>query len=223
MEIKHLLKSQANEVFEMITALGLEPSDFEWQTVKGYVTTYQVSELVHRSSGYYFMFDNAGDRFFSKWSPGKETLSQTLEAGSWLAQCKLVAAWLSYLKRETHSPDLWEQISTEARVLESAASSDSTNDSFTADEKAYIVQGIQEIKQFLLTAHKVDPELVEARLNYLIESSERVGRKDWINLLISVLVGIVINAALPPETTRELFRFVGTVLRQIINMPLLLT
>jgi hypothetical protein len=74
-----------------------------------------------------------------------------------------------------------------------------------------------------LTAHKLDPELVESRLNYLIESSERVGRKDWLNLLISVLVSIVISAALPPEATRELFRFVGTVLRQIINMPLLLT
>src|SRR2546426_109761 len=43
----------------------------------------------------------------------------------------------------------------------------------------------------------------------IISSSERVGRKDWINLLISVLVGIVISAALPPEATRELFRFVG--------------
>jgi hypothetical protein len=37
-----------------------------------------------------------------------------------------------------------------------------------------------------------------------------------------VLVGIVINAALPPEATRELFGFVGTVLRQIVNMLLLL-
>jgi hypothetical protein len=67
-----------------------------------------------------------------------------------------------------------------------------------------------------LTAHKLDPELVESRLNYL-------GRKDWINLLISVLIGIVITSALPPEATRELFRFVGTVLRQIISTPLLLS
>lgn len=125
------------------------------------------------------------------------------------------------MRREAESPDLWGSISKEAQILESAASSDTSNASFTAEEKTYVVQGINEIKQYLLTAHKLDPELVESRLNYLVESSERVGRKDWINLLISVLIGIVINAALPPEATRELFRFVGTVLRQIIDTPLL--
>jgi len=125
------------------------------------------------------------------------------------------------VRREAESPDLWGSISKEAQILESAASSDTSNASFTAEEKTYVVQGINEIKQYLLTAHKLDPELVESRLNYLVESSERVGRKDWINLLISVLIGIVINAALPPEATRELFRFVGTVLRQIIDTPLL--
>jgi hypothetical protein len=108
-------------------------------------------------------------------------------------------------------------------VLESAATSDSSNTAFTANEKKYILSGLNEIKQYLLTAHKLDPELVESRLNYLAESSERVGRKDWLNLLISVLVGIVINAALPPEATRELFRMAGTVLRQILTSPLLLT
>jgi len=125
------------------------------------------------------------------------------------------------VRREAESPDLWGSISKEAQILESAASSDTSNASFTAEEKTYVVQGINEIKQYLSTAHKLDPELVESRLNYLVESSERVGRKDWINLLISVLIGIVINAALPPEATRELFRFVGTVLRQIIDTPLL--
>lgn len=125
------------------------------------------------------------------------------------------------MRREAESPDLWGSISKEAQILESAASSDTSNASFTAEEKTYVVQGINEIKQYLSTAHKLDPELVESRLNYLVESSERVGRKDWINLLISVLIGIVINAALPPEATRELFRFVGTVLRQIIDTPLL--
>jgi hypothetical protein len=89
------------------------------------------------------------------------------------------------LKREIESPDLWGAISLEAEILESAASAGTSNAPFTIGEKAYIVQGINEIKQYLLTAHKLDPELdpelVESRLNYLVESSEREGRKDWIN------------------------------------------
>jgi len=119
------------------------------------------------------------------------------------------------------SPDLWTAISQESDLLE-ATSSDEANTLFTADEKAYVLIGINEIKKYLLTAHKVDPELVESRLNYLAEASDRVGRKDWINLLLSVLVGIVIQAALPQDATHELFRFVGMVLRQILRHPLLL-
>jgi len=180
-----------------------------------------VSRLVHTPSGSFFNFDNVRD-FYSKWSPADEKLTEHTGHSSWASQLVLVRKWLTYMKRETESPDLWGAISKGAQVLESAASSDTSNAPFMTEEKEYIVQGVNEIKQYLLTAHKLDPELVESRLNYLIESSERVGRKDWINLLVSVLVGIVISAALPPETTRELFRFVGTVLTQIINQPLLL-
>jgi hypothetical protein len=43
-------------------------------------------------------------------------------------------------------------ISKEAQLLESAASDDTSNIPFTSEEKAYIVQGVNEIKQYLLTA-----------------------------------------------------------------------
>jgi hypothetical protein len=221
MEIRKLLKSQANEVFEAIKNAGLEPSEFDWQDTVGHVSGTRVSRLVHKPSSYYFIFDNFDD-FYSKWEPGYQTLADSNYWQEWESQLDCFRLWLVYVQRETESPDLWAAISNEAQVLESAASADTSNAPFTIGEKADIVEGINEIKQYLLIAHKLDPELVESRLKYLIESSERVGRKDWINLLISVLVGIVISAALPPETTRELFRFVGVALRQIINKPLLL-
>jgi hypothetical protein len=221
MEIRLLLRSQANQVFEAIKSAGLQATDFDWRDATGHASMTRVSRLVHKASGYYFIFDNVV-QFCSKWEPGQQTLVDSRYWGDWESQRDCCRSWLSYVRRETESPDLWGAISKEAQLLESAASAGTSNAPFTTEEKAYIVQGINEIKQYLLTAHKLDPELVESRLNYLVESSERVGRKDWINLLISVLVGIVINAALPPEATRELFRFVGTVLRQIVNMPLLL-
>jgi hypothetical protein len=222
MEIRHLLKSQANRLFEAIQDAGLEPTDFEWRDTTNLITYVIFSKLVHTPSGYYFTFNNYSG-FESSWTPGMQTLSDSEYFEDWDSQVSAFTFWLEYLKRETESPDLWAAVGEGAGVLETAASADTSNVPFTAKEKAYIIGGINEIKEFLLTAHSVDPELVESRLSYLIESSERVGRKDWINLLISVLVGIVISAALPPEVTRELFRFAGTVLRQIINMPLLLS
>ena len=220
--IKWLLRSQSNQVFEAIAANGWQATDFGWQDVPGPSSRKQVSKLIHKASGYFFLFDNAIGGFYSKWSPGNETLVAEGNASGWPNQMHYFGLWLSYLRREIESPDLWAAISSEGRVLESAASADTSNIPFTAEEKAYILKGLLEVKEYLLNAHRLDPELVESRLSYLVESSERVGRKDWLNLLISVLVGIVISAALPPEVTRELFRFVGTVLSQIIRTPLLL-
>ncbi|HBB86217.1 MAG TPA: hypothetical protein DC047_01215 [Blastocatellia bacterium] len=224
MNIRYLLKSQSNQILEAIRAAQCDPAEFEWQDTQGQQSGMTVSKLVHTPSGtYYFTFDNY-QGFYSKWSPGAQTVTDQNGTGNWSAQLQWFREWLSYLKRETESPDLWTEISKGARILESAASSETSNAPFDAGEKANILKGLNEIKQYLLTAHKIDPELVESRLEYLIESSERLGRKDWLNLLVSVLVSIIISAALPPESTRELFRFVGSVLRQILEgPPLLLT
>src|SRR5438876_12416146 len=86
MEIRHLLKSPVNEVFEVIRARGLEPSDFDWRDTVGSLSSSGVSQLVRKSSGYYFVFDNVNNRFYSKWSPGEQTLTKSEEASGWQSQ-----------------------------------------------------------------------------------------------------------------------------------------
>src|SRR6266446_6924113 len=141
MEIKHLLKSQANEVFAAIKSAGLDPSDFKWGDLTGPASVQTVSGIIHRRSGYYFVFDNVVE-FVSKWVPGEQTLVDSNYSDRWENQLNWFRDWLTYLKRETESPDLWEQISKEAQLLESAASADTTNAPFTVEEKTYIVQGL---------------------------------------------------------------------------------
>jgi hypothetical protein len=222
MPIKYLLQSQANQVLEALKAANWNATDFRWETVKSeHHSGKDASRLTHLASNFYFTFDNGGDAFFSEWSPGNETPVTKIQSGNWNNQLEHFTQWLSYLRREVESPDLWAAISGEAEIIDAAAS-DESNVPFTEEEKSYILSGLSEIKQYLLTAHKLDPELVEARLNYLTLAADRVGRKDWINLLLSVLVNIVIQAALPPDATRDLFRFVGSVLSRILKHQLLL-
>jgi hypothetical protein len=227
MEYKSLLRSQANSVLEEIIGIELTPNEFNWEDVPGFMNWADlgkgiVSKLSHRS-GYYYIFDNRAHQVYSRWSPDFEKLvSGDVNHEKWNTQLENVKRWLRYLKREIESPNFWGAISQESEII-NATSSNDLNSYFTKAERAYIFSGIEEIKQYLLTAHRLDSELVESRLNYLAEASERVGRKDWINLLLSVLVGIVVSAALPPETTREIFRFVGQVLHNVlIQTPLLL-
>jgi hypothetical protein len=137
MEIRHLLKSQSNEVFEAIKNAGLEPTDFDWQDATGHASMTRVSRLVHKGSGYYFMFDNLGG-FNSKWESGQQTRVDSWYWDEWLSQLDCFRSWLSDLKRETESQDLWGAISKEAQILESAASSDTSNAPFTLEENAYV-------------------------------------------------------------------------------------
>ena len=220
-DIKYLMKSQAYEVFEVLRSNGWNPADFSWEEIRSPSNTnYAVSRLVHQASGYYFIFDNY-EGFLARWSPDNERESGSGNPGSWRSQIAQFNTWLGYLKREIEAPDVWGAISQETQVLEAA--SDEDNTPFTKDEKTYIRAGIDEIEQYLLTAHKLDPELIESRLKYLVESSERLGRKDWKNLLLATLVSIIIQAAVSPEAAREIFRFVGAALIQILQHgPLLL-
>src|SRR5437588_12703650 len=124
MEIRHLLQSQANQVLEAIrNEAGLEPTDFDWQDTEGPMSNMRVSRLVHKPSGYYFVFDNFSG-FHSKWAPGWQTRVDSEYSDEWEYQLTLFKSWLDYLKRKTNSPDLWGAISTGAQIMESSTSSD---------------------------------------------------------------------------------------------------
>lgn len=223
MNIKYLLKSQSNQVFSVLNDNGWNPADFEWQDVAStnYGNKVIISMLIHKSSGYFFTFDNYGGHFYSKFSPAAEVEFNTVKFGDFNRQLTGFVDWLNWLRRETEAPDLWGAISQEANLI--SATSDTDNTPFSADERVYIRSGLNEINQYLLTAHRLDPELVEGHLKYLVESSDRLGRKDWKNLLLATLVSIVMSGVLPAESVREVFMFVGTVLRQILTTSLLLT
>lgn len=114
MEIENLLRSQANQMFEAIRDAGWEPSEFEWQDTAGHYSGNQVSALVHKSSGYYFTFDNVVD-FRSRWSPGLQTLEDDGASGEWSAQIIMFGNWLTYLRREIDSPDCGEPSQVELK------------------------------------------------------------------------------------------------------------
>lgn len=216
-----LLPSQAAEVFFMLSNSGLNPTEFSWQEVpSAYAEKLPAQKLVHGPSGFYFLFDRREGYEFpfrSRCSPGKDTIIMSTESSSWANQKETVKQWVSYLKREVETPDVWGQVLQEANAF--GDDSEATNTLFTADEKRSIVAAINEIRQYLLTAHKLDPELVESRLEYLLEASNRLGRKDWKAVLMSVVMSMGMDAAISSDSMREIVRFVITALGQIMTHP----
>lgn len=100
--------------------------------------------------------------------------------------------------------------------IDSASDAVEDNSPFTSQEQAQVISKLRELNNYLLTAHRLDPELVEARLQYLEGAVGRVGRLDWKNLLLSTIIGILLNASVSPEIVHEVMRYVPVLFREIL-------
>ena len=114
-----LLTTQKNELVPIAQSVGFGMADFKWehddsfqeQRARGYqmgqfttvTDTLLVSVLVHKRSGFYCKFG----RHTMLISPGAVELIQRIYPTDRLVGFR---EWLTYLKREVDSPDLWDTL-----------------------------------------------------------------------------------------------------------------
>ena len=104
--------------------------------------------------------------------------------------------------------------------MDAVAEEDASNAPFTLEEREQIANQLSEIKEFLFTTQEFNEShksFITARLNYLKESSERMGRKDWLTNVVGGLLSIAMGAGLTSDTARELFRFAANALSNFVG------
>jgi len=100
---------------------------------------------------------------------------------------------------------------------------DPSNSPFTPSELAKIADSLQRIRLSLSRRSDVTPEqmdLISRKLDEMRAASERLGRKDWMNLAVGTLTSIVVTAALDREVAKALFQAASTALSWLFGMPL---
>jgi hypothetical protein len=214
-----ILKSQADQIFFIINQFKMQPDEFLWEETKSGITQdLIVSKLVHSKTKYFFRFDLTKGKHYCVFSPGETKHTDTQFPGSWDLQIDYFKDWLSYLKREISSPDLWSKIDKE-NILAKGVTESEDNLPFTSMEFEKIQVSLNEIKEYILKTQSLsqnDVKFLETRISYLEESSKRLGRKDWISILIGVLANIIIGLALAPETAKELFKITSDALNWLL-------
>jgi len=227
MEPGLLLQTQRNEVFEAVNAKGLDPRSFEWtQWSSKFKRGAQVSILRHNPSGLYFRFDFSNEGHWCEFSPGAQSPSEAHPSNTWFKQMDHVGSWLKYLRREIQAPDLWATLAGGSTLSAVAASAQpGENSPFSPPELKRIEGSLAEIRAAVIASHDISGDVLEridANLTYLLESAERLGRKDWLNVAVSVVVNIIVTAAVPPETARHILTVAGSVLTWVLGgSPLL--
>jgi hypothetical protein len=112
---------------------------------------------------------------------------------------------------------MWGSLVQET-LLPRASSSAPDNHPFTPSEQTFIAAKLDEIKAFLMEGaqfNSAHAEYIHQEFEYLKESSRRFGRKDWLRVLLGVLVGQAINLALDPTKAKGLLRLAGAAFQSL--------
>src|SRR4051794_5220723 len=215
-----LLRTQEAWIFESLAAAGFDPREFDLADGFTQDNPRPAAVLTHRPSGFYFAFARHPERsgYWVEFSPGSDQVIGGYGTGGWdTLVVPQFPEWLSRLQRELEAPDYWKELAAE-RELVSADPSVGTNAPFTPEEQVQVRRQLEEVKALVrasaaLTAGQV--ALVEARLDYLAEGATRLGRVDWREAVVGALLGLVIQAAVPPEPVRDVL---VTVLRGVAHL-----
>lgn len=216
-----LTKIEKNRILKLILEYGPPADEFQWSEKQreeySYMAyrPYRVSVLTHHPTGYYCIF--GGHNVTTSPGPNKKVEEYDHE-DRWEKKENACGRWLVDVKLEVEAPDLWASISQE-KVLSTAASSVTLdNRPFTAVEQDFIAAKLDEIKGYILEEQHLNAEQAEfVRREFadLKDSSRRFGRKDWLRVLLGVLLGQVITLALAPEKANGLFRLAGVAFQSL--------
>jgi hypothetical protein len=132
--------------------------------------------------------------------------------------------WLERVKTELEIPDLWEEIARQRGFLARSTSSDVEDTPFSRDEVRLIVSRLDQLLEDVVSTHDLEEEqvqLLEEQIDYLKKAASRLGRKDWIMVAIGA-VSIISNYLLAPAASQDLFNALVNLIRDIVNIKLLL-
>jgi hypothetical protein len=219
-----LTKTERNCILGLVNESGPPANEFVWSTGErhGYLdgsgSFYTVSILTHRPTGYYCIFGGENVTI----CPGVITKVEDIDhEDKWSTREKVCAMWLGIVRQEAEAPDLWASIAQETALPKAAASPTLDNRLFTLTERSLITTRLDDIKAQVLEGQMFateEAETIEREFAHLRESSERLGRKDWLNNLLGGLVGLAITLALDPARSRGILRLAGEAFQSLWDM-----
>jgi hypothetical protein len=214
-----LLRSQRNQIFDWIIDAGLSPSQLKLSENDSISTV----KLSLKDSNFYFQFTlhkHAENLYINRvrYSPAKNTdlysTGQLLMA-QFQDLKKFIVDWASYLSRELDQPDKWQQFVESSKQI-SIKTDEKDNQQFTIEEFRQIEIAVEQVRirsnQIGLAEDQL--KLLHEKLDYISEKAKTLGKLDWKNLFVGSMVGVVIQMAIPPDTTQLLWKIIGEAFNQ---------
>lgn len=220
-----LMRSQRNGLLEIIKINGLDPFNFEWdkEVGKGNI----VSFLKYKDTDYLFGIKVSKNDFELFVSPGFELILQINKVRSWNDVVVSFQQWLFCLEREISQPDLWEELE-KIKLDDFIPELDGfefeeeyAGQEFSYREVVQIQEGINNIRDYLVEVSDGNTEeikIINQRLDYLTDAVKRMGRTDWKNIFIGVMIDIGINIISDPAQRKIIGQMIQNMFSGIVKL-----
>ncbi|WP_428658159.1 hypothetical protein [Runella sp.] len=211
-------KRDKNTLFNLISELGFNQRDFE--LVDEYVDNLPATIIKYKNTQFIFVIRNSKESFddfdfkFIQFGPSYEFTEYypDVEFVNFESVYKSFRSWIlnhivPYIEEITEQ-DLWELYKSSDKSLNLSLIDFNDKSYFLPDEIRQISTSINELKFLIhknLSTNITEQNLVIERLDYLIESSQRLNKFDWKSLVLSTLIGISTTLTLDTQTGKILF------------------
>ncbi|OZV12380.1 hypothetical protein CIW83_09810 [Tissierella sp. P1] len=222
-----LMRSQKNSLLEEIKESALNPFNFDWDNEIDENTDLLLEVLKYKGTEYYFAIVVDDDIFRVGYTPGENMLYERTEYDEWEEILYYFRNWLSCLKREISQPDLWEELE-KIKMDDLIPELDGLEfeDKYEREEFSYrevmqIEQGINDIRNYLVeTSNGNDEEIkiINQKLDYLTDAVKRMGRTDWKNIFIGVMIDIGINIISNPVQRQKIGQMIQNMFSGIVKL-----
>jgi hypothetical protein len=196
-----LQKEEKNDIIAAIRAVGLDPREFDLDEC---VTEVRVT---NKRSEWSFIVGGRPGHYAGRYTFA-EGMDRPYEGFRWDAVMSHVNRWLQLVKRDLDTPDLWAELRREAELLGGGSNNVIANTLFTSEEQKEIAQRLNKLSKDVSNAislSEAQKHALDEKIDYLIDASCRLGRKDWLNTFIGVTLPFFLAAALAPEAARSIF------------------
>ncbi|MET0625712.1 MAG: hypothetical protein ABW250_22445 [Pyrinomonadaceae bacterium] len=238
-----MLNKHRNALYELIRSANLNPKRFKHSDNK--VNGKDTFQLSVGGGGLYFAVQDAivSDKrefhcFYSSVSfdyssptysqyqlPGWYDFDRVEERFEvWLnSYAKVLIAIQEEEEEDELLTDLWSELE-----LPSGSAADFValqNTPFSPDERERLVNLFKEFEKEVQERNLLSEEqarLLHERIEYLVASSKRLGRKDWLMAAAGAIFGYTLQAGLTTNTATQLIHLADEALRWIAHTPFLL-
>jgi N-6 DNA Methylase len=217
-----LTRRQRNDLFEVLRSKGLNPADCKLDTSGNDVRIlHPETRPISRPNRSSFTFKVEPSRYVFQWRVIEGPNSGAENAcKNWDDLLEQVGYWAEEVQYVTDVPDLWSELRQVPELLTAAQDADASNAPFTVEQQAEIAHRLDEVKRlareqfqvldpaagtggFLVKAHEhlTDEQIaaIDQRMDEAKETSQRLGRRDWLMAFYGALMSTAMTDAVPPH------------------------